>query len=271
MTEAEVESESEDTAEKEEPVDDDAGPAALEIEGQLMWFNFAEAVVALHRKCHPPSKDAPLLEVSISRHSGVLELTGLGIECIVQDDGGGSAKMFNKRGCWTTVAGIPRLHPWECKRIPKQVAPQHTAEIIMEVKDRLEWLGIKTAAELEKMNDKFLDVCLFSGQGRHGNLVMGHLPNCGAGGIYWMTQLRRRPTRRPTGSISKLNTTHPTISRQPRVGSEPAVSFSRHSIMPQSSSSWGLRPLLHRWPSQHSYRSRGISPVRCQGFRKLGV
>lgn len=169
MKEAEVESESEDRAgkeerEKEEPVDENAGPSALEIEGQLIWFNFAEAVIALHRKCHPPSKDGPVLEVSISRRSGVLEMKGLGIKCIVQDDGGASAKMFNTRGSSTTVGGIPRLHPWECKRVPKQVAPQHTSEMIMEMRDRLDCLSSKTPAELEKMNVKFLDVCLLSGQ-----------------------------------------------------------------------------------------------------------
>lgn len=175
IAETEVESESEDTVEKER-VNKDTKPKALEIEGQVMWLNFVEALLVLDRRCHPLSKDAPLLEACISRHSGVLVMKWLGIRCIVEDDGGGSAKMYNAHGCWTKVAGIPRIQPWECKRGKIDATPQITAEMIMLMQERLHWLGITTPAELEKMDDKFFNVVLFSGQGRHGNLVMGHFP-----------------------------------------------------------------------------------------------
>lgn len=101
-----------------------------------MFFLLAEAIIAEHRIHNRPPKGGPLLEVSNSRDSGVLGMTGLGIKFIVQDDGGAAAKMFDRRGFWTIGVGILRLHTWECNNLPEKVGPQHTAEIIMAMKNR---------------------------------------------------------------------------------------------------------------------------------------
>lgn len=55
------------------------------------------------------------------------------------------------------VLKVPRAAILECKSTPRNVALQHTVEVLKSVQPRFAWLGVEPIADVEKLNASFLD------------------------------------------------------------------------------------------------------------------
>lgn len=82
----------------------------------------------------------------------------------------------NEQGCWVQVIDIPRSVTFEIKRKIRNVFPQHVSEVLTSAQQWFAWLGVKTLADLDRLDDKFLDYCLVSGQGKFIGVMFAHIP-----------------------------------------------------------------------------------------------
>lgn len=141
-----------------------------------MGYELANAVLTSIRMNEPVDDMAPALEYSISRDTDVLELKVPPIKSTVEDDGGADLRRYNTRGQWVDEGKVPRSLIFEFKSTPRNVAPQHLAEVLKVLQQRFKWLGVKSVADLQMLDERFLKVCLLSGQGKYFGVMFAHIP-----------------------------------------------------------------------------------------------
>lgn len=119
-------------------------------------------------RMHELADDSTTIDYTISRDTGKVVFKVSSIPNIVEDDCWIEMRQYNRQRKRSRVYKVPRPAIIESK---SNVAPQHTAEVLKPVQQRVRWLGVTTVADLEKLDTRFLDFLVLSGQGkylRHG-------------------------------------------------------------------------------------------------------
>lgn len=140
-----------------------------------MGYELAKAVLTTIRMNDPLNDMAPALETSISRDTGVHELKVPPIKRTVEEDDGTDLRRYNRLGQWVTDGKVPRPLTFVFKSTPRNIAPQHLAEILKLLQQRFQWHVVKTVTDLQRLDERFFQVCLLSGQGKYSVVMFPHI------------------------------------------------------------------------------------------------
>lgn len=135
----------------------------LEMIVQVMGYEFVNAYLT-SIQANEQAGDSAVLEYTIARDTAKLVISAPQIAATVEDYGGAELRHYNRQRKWAPASNFPRPVIFEFKRTPQNVAPQHLAEVWKSLQQRLKWLGVETANDLEKLDSRFLDFVIWTGQ-----------------------------------------------------------------------------------------------------------